>query len=626
MDFFARQERSRTVGRWLVVLFLAAVIGTIAAVDAVIWIASGLRDGKHAPPSGFISMATLLVLAVILIATTWRVSRLSSGGAVVAMDLGGTPVDDIPVDPALRRFRNVVEEIAIASGVPVPRLFVMREEAGINAFAAGYSPQDAAICVTRGCLDQLDRDELQGVIAHEFSHVLNGDMRLNVRLMGLLFGILVVSIAGRRVVSMGSGNSRGGWAVIAFGAALYVVGSIGHFFARLIQAGVARSRESLADASAVQFTRQTRGIAGALKKIAASSQGSTLQADNRREVAHMLFGEASTGFSWFATHPPLFDRIRALDPGFREAEIDVLAARMDTTERADDEIARSRDTDRDVRSAGLAGGASVAGRVGQVDAGDIARGTTLRTRMPRLLVDAAHGHAPALLAALTLSHDVAIRARQRPAIVEALGEAQAAAVDSLRPAVAGLDAALRLPLASMSLPGLRALDKAARETLVSLVDRLARADGVIDLFEYALCRLLRAELATIDTPRVAGRVGTHKLAHHRDAFARLCAMVARFGASDEIAALRAWRAALHESLVGEPGPMPPPPRDWRADFDAVIAELDACAPASKELIVRGLWCAIAADGEVTVSEAECLRTICAALGCPLPPGFVDEAC
>lgn len=615
MDFFARQERSRTAGRWLVVLFLAAVIGTVAAVDAVIWIASGLVDRKHAPPSGFIPMTTLLVLAVILVATTWRVSRLSSGGAAVALDLGGTPVDDMPADPAMRRFRNVVEEIAIASGVPVPRLFVMQNEDGINAFAAGYSPQDAAICVTRGCLDQLDRDELQGVIAHEFSHVLNGDMRLNVRLMGLLFGILVLSIAGRRVISAGSGNSRGGWAVIAFGAALYVVGSIGHFFARLIQSGVARSRESLADASAVQFTRQTRGIAGALKKIAAGSHGSTLQADNRREVAHMLFGEASAGFSWFATHPPLFERIRALDPGFREAEIGVLTARM-----------TGHDSGNDARSSAMAGGAAVSARVGQVEAGDIARGATLRTRLPRVLVDAARRHPSALLAALTLSHDVVVRARQRPAIVEALGEEQAAIVDTLRPLVSGLDAALRLPLASMSLPGLRTLDVATRGTLVSLVDTLARADGVIDLFEYAVGRLLRAELAAIDTPRVAGRVGTHKLAHHRDAFARLCAIVARFGSSDDIAALRAWRAALSESLLGEPGTMPPSPRDWRHDFDAAIAELDACSPASKELIVRGLWCAIAADGEVTVSEAECLRTICAALGCPLPPGFVDEAC
>jgi uncharacterized tellurite resistance protein B-like protein len=246
--------------------------------------------------------------------------------------------------------------------------------------------------------------------------------------------------------------------------------------------------------------------------------------------------------------------------------------------------------------------------------------------MPRVLADAARVNAPALLAALTLSHDVMVRSRQRPAIVEALGEQQTAVVDSLRPLVASLDAALRLPLASMSLPGLRALNAVARETLVKLVDTLARADGVIDLFEYAVGRLLRAELAAVDTPRVAARVGTHKLAHHRDAFAQLCAIVARFGSSDDIASLRAWRAALSESLLGEPGLMPPPRSDWRGDFDAAIAELDACSPASKELIVRGLWCAIAADGEVTVSEAECLRTICAALGCPLPPGFVDEAC
>ncbi|MET0255711.1 MAG: M48 family metallopeptidase, partial [Luteibacter sp.] len=574
MDFFARQERSRAAGRWLVVLFLAAVAGTVAAVDAVIWFASGLRDGRHPPPTGFLVFATLGVLATIAIASAWRIASLSGGGAVVAADLGGTPVDEATADPTLRRLRNVVEEIAIAAGVPVPRLFVMEDEPGINAFAAGYSARDAAICVTRGCLEQLDRDELQGVVAHEFSHVLNGDMRLNVRLMGLLFGILVLSIAGRRVVSMGSGNSRSGWAVIVFGAALYVVGSIGHFFARLIQAAVARSREALADASAVQFTRQTLGLAGALKKIAASSEGSTLHADNRREVAHMLFGEASAGFAWFATHPPLRERIRALDPAFRDAEIALLARRMAT----EDSTGEATATSDDERVAPVASGASVAARVGQMDAGDIAQGGALRTRMPRTLADAARGDASSVLLALSLSRDVLVRGRQRPQVVAALGEGPAAAVDALAPAILGLDDALRLPLASMAVPGLRRLDAPGRERLLALVDLLARADGVIDLFEYALSRLLRAELAATSAPREGGRVGTRKLVDQRAAFARLCALVARFGHADPLGALRAWRAALHEALPGEPGTMPEEGTDWRADFDAAIKALDACSP------------------------------------------------
>ena len=198
----------------------------------------------------------------------------------------------------LRRLRNVIEEVAIAAGVPVPDIYLMADEPGINAFAAGYSPSDAAICVTQGCLDNLSRDELQGVIAHEFSHVLNGDMRLNIRLMGLLFGILVLAIVGRRVIWFGGGRSSrrdgGGGQVWMIGLALIVVGYIGYFFARLIQAAVARSRESLADASAVQFTRQTDGIAGALKKIAILSEGSELQVANKQEVAHMLFGEAGS--------------------------------------------------------------------------------------------------------------------------------------------------------------------------------------------------------------------------------------------------------------------------------------------------------------------------------------------
>ncbi len=335
MDFFAQQARVRGSSRRLVVLFALAVIAIVAAIDTVVWISMGHHAVDGEPAASNLSLlvtSSVVVLGGIGLSSLFRIMSLSGGGKTVAESVGAVPVPTDTRDPQLRQLRNVIEEVAIAAGVPVPDIYLMAEEPGINAFAAGYSASDAAVCVTQGCLDNLSRDELQGVIAHEFSHVLNGDMRLNIRLMGLLFGILVLAVVGRRVIWFGGGRSSrrdgGGGQVWMIGLALIVVGYIGYFFARLIQAAVARSRESLADASAVQFTRQTDGIAGALKKIAILSEGSELQVANKQEVAHMLFGEAGKFSALFATHPPLLQRIRALEPGFREDDLARLAASM----------------------------------------------------------------------------------------------------------------------------------------------------------------------------------------------------------------------------------------------------------------------------------------------------------
>ena len=232
---------------------------------------------------------------------------------------GGTAIHGDDPDPLHQRLVNVVEEMAIASGLPVPEIFVLEHEAGINAFAAGLTHNDAAIAVTRGSLERLDRAELQGVVAHEFSHILNGDMRLNQRLIGFSFGILVLWLMGRWLLrSMrfaGRSRNKGASAAVLIGIALSVIGGIGVFFSRLIKAAVARHRERLADASAVQFTRDTTGLAGALKKIGGFT--AHLSSVETEEVAHMLFGRGRPSYrGFFATHPPLVDRIRALEPSF----------------------------------------------------------------------------------------------------------------------------------------------------------------------------------------------------------------------------------------------------------------------------------------------------------------------
>ena len=264
-------------------------------------------------------MVTAGTLAIMGLASLYRAATLAHGGGQVARLLGATQVTGEGADPLQRRLVNVVEEMALAAGVPVPEIYILEQEAGINAFAAGVTPADAAITVTRGALERLDRAELQGVIAHEFSHILNGDMRLNQQLIGLSFGILVLSLVGRWLLRSARfarrGRNSGQGAALAIGLALMVIGAIGVLCSRLIKAAVSRQRERLADASAVQFTREPEGLAGALKKIA--GYGARITSVDTEEVAHMLFERSSSSFSgWFATHPPLLERIRALEPNF----------------------------------------------------------------------------------------------------------------------------------------------------------------------------------------------------------------------------------------------------------------------------------------------------------------------
>ncbi|HWN96327.1 MAG TPA: M48 family metallopeptidase, partial [Methylomirabilota bacterium] len=326
MDFFEHQEAARKRTSLLLFYYALAVAFLVAATYAAVmlvflWKGDAFGAGQvplwH--PQAFAG-AAIGTLSVVFLGSLWRIVELRQGGAAVAQMLGGTPVGATPADPNQQKFRNVVEEMAIASGTPMPDLYVLEDEPAINAFAAGHSVSNAAIGVTRGCISRLNRDELQGVIAHEFSHILNGDMRMNIRLIGVLHGILCLYLIGRILLRVRSGSSRkkGGNPLPLLGLLLIVIGGLGILFGRLIQAAVSRQREFLADASAVQFTRNPAGIAGALKKIGASAYGAKLEASQASAASPLFFGNALAE-AWFgsmATHPPLGERIRRIDPAF----------------------------------------------------------------------------------------------------------------------------------------------------------------------------------------------------------------------------------------------------------------------------------------------------------------------
>src|ERR1039457_750285 len=350
MDFFAAEQRARKRTARLLVLFGFAVAGTVfagyAATVFALRVAGNNAGAGYGYPRyrspGFVGDAaqgpfwqprlfaavSLCTLAVIGVASLYKWSEYSAGGSAVAEGVGGRRVDPHTTDPKEHQLLNVVEEMAIASGLPVPAVYVLDEEPAINSFAAGLTTSDAVVTVTRGTLQKLSRDELQGVVAHEFSHILNGDMRMNIRVSAIIFGILVIGLAGRatlwglRAGRLGSSRGKGGGGavlvVLGIGLALLAIGYIGYFFGRLIQASVSRQREFLADASAVQFTRNPDGVTGALKKIGGYAIGSELDTHRAAEIGHFFFAQAFAsdfGGLW-ATHPPLGSRISAIDPNF----------------------------------------------------------------------------------------------------------------------------------------------------------------------------------------------------------------------------------------------------------------------------------------------------------------------
>ena len=545
--------------------------------------------------------------------------------------MGGVPVAENTTDANLRRLRNVVEEIAIASGVPVPKVYVLEHEAAINAFAAGYSPSDAVIAVTRGALDRLNRDELQGVIAHEFSHILNGDMRLNIRLIGVLFGILMIGLIGRKILEHGrfGGRNKGAGAILIAAVVAMAIGYIGLFFGRMLKAGISRTRERLADASAVQFTRQTQGLSGALKKIGGLHEGATLNdRGDAEEVSHMLFGDGVGFGRLFATHPPLLERIQALEPGFRAEQLERLRAQWVASPPSG--------LEEDVRM-GLDGGSGaqlpgaaqqrdvtppmVVAQVAMPTADDYLCADSIVTAIPEALGELARGRETVmpLLLALLLAEDEVLQHRQQREIAARLGEdVSGHALRIHQQLTADLHPMLRLPLAALAFPVLRLRPRPQLDAFMDCVYALVHADGQVSLFEYCLGRLLVVQVRESLDPSRYARFGRRKPGNVRNEFATLLAVVAQAGHEDAASAQRAYLAGLQRVLPRDHLPYAPPASGVLA-LDAVWEPLDALDPLAKQAMVEAITAAVGHDGRVNVAEAELLRTICAALHCPLPP-------
>ncbi|MBV9463840.1 MAG: M48 family metallopeptidase [Verrucomicrobiae bacterium] len=642
MDFFESQQVAQRKTAWLIALYVAAVLMIVVSLYLVFWIVGFFAWAKGALPMDTFSLWHPKLLGTVAASTgfivgtgtLYKIATLRSGAALAAM-VGGKPINTANPSPAERRLLNVVEEMAIASGVRVPDVYVLENETAINAFASGFTAQQATICVTRGCLELLNRDELQGVIGHEFSHILHGDMRLNMRLVGVLHGILLIYLIGYftlRAVAQGRGGGKNDPRpiIILIALAVMAIGWIGAFFARLIKSAVSRQREFLADASSVQFTRNPEGIAGALKKIGGWGIGSHLASANAEQVSHFFFanGLASPAFSLLATHPPLVERIKRIDSNF-DGRFPVVSAKGTPMEA---EVERETATALKPRVAApsplgwAAGAAAVVAQIGQLRAENVAQASRLVAGIPDSLRSAARepGSAAGVVLALLLPADDAARSSVLEQLRGSCDPAVLQALEAIAPEACRLAGELRLPLADLCLPALRHLSAPQFENFKTNMQTLVEADSQIDLFEFTLSRMVARNLEARLSPRKPKPPQYYALAPLAGPCSILLSAVAQVGSSDPKAVQQAFGCA--SSLLG----------DVRLELKEINAcGIDALGDALDELgktsipmrkrVLEACAATISCDGRVTIEEAELFRAIADSFDCPVPPLFPSIA-
>lgn len=606
-NFFTQQDLARRNTRILVLLFSLAVLLLLALTNLLALISFGLLDPNllsqgftwQQLPWPLVGTVSLVVIVAVGIAVLVKWQQLQAGGKVVAESLGGVRVSPDSNDATERRLLNVVEEMALAANTPVPPVYLLPERS-INAFAAGYSPADAVIGVTQGCVEQLNRDQLQGVIAHEFSHILNGDMRMNIRLIAILNGILFLGHIGYyllrgsrgatiRVSSRSSNNKNGAGGIVLLGFGLVVIGYVGSFFGNLIKAAVSRQREFLADASAVQFTRNPRGIAGALKLIGSHSQHSRIRNGNADENSHLFFAEAiSRWASIFATHPPLAQRIKRLEPHWN--------GKFPSTTASTPQSATAADTKADA-------------------APGMPQAERLQQALPLLLLHSSRQTEPAmaLVCCLLLQQDDASRNRQLKLIKEMGPASLLQQVDQLCDAVASLSALQQVQLLQRLMPALKTLPESRFVVFEQLLQALLQAIPSLTLAPWLIRAFVTHNLAVqYDPTEISKRYLTTPLNQHAPAIAQLLALVSA-AAGNAQQQQQAWQAGV-AALGFSPADSQP-----EANFsllDAQLPVLLALAPQQKARLWQALEATAQADKLLQDDEQALLLALALLLEIP----------
>lgn len=640
MDFFQKQDDARRRTRLLVMYFIASVI----AIIALMYLAAGFFTGWE---KGYLDWKLLGMVAAVTAGTIglgsgFKIMQLSGGGSVLAQELGGRALDPATTHTEERRLLNIVEEMSLASGLPVPAVWVLEDEEGINAFAAGHTPADAVVGVTRGCMRALTRDELQGVIAHEFSHILNGDMRLNLRLIGVVHGLLVMGIFGRLVMRLGA-EMRGGsrsdkgadprLAILLMGVVLFVLGYIGVFFGKMIKAAISRQREFLADAAAVQFTRNPESIGGALLKIGGYAYGSELKTPRSEEASHLMFSNAMGNAlsQALSTHPPLAQRIKAIlphwDGTWPTVTLPAINAHLEDTESNPEpdqgpvaSLAGLLDSRRTISSTQARTALS---RIGQPTPEEIDSAVRIGAGIPAplqtLLRDSSG--AQAVLFGMLLSREPEVRDSEEEVLRTLVDGHTLLVAREVAARIRGWHSAQLIAMIDLSLPSLRRLTPAEYGRFSHVVGEMIAADDHLNLFEFMLQKVVRRHLDRFFRRNPPPLPDITRLA---DASTEVGTLLSSFAGLSGPPASTAWHKAwesgvdAYRKAGGTDSLAVPAPPDLHA-VEGALDRLDHAVPTVKKAFLEVCAAAVFADGAVNSGEAELLRAVADTIGCPVPP-------
>jgi Zn-dependent protease with chaperone function len=620
MDFFEHQEQARRYTTRLVLLFTVAVVSLIVISDLLVALFLYMLDSEKYShfndiPLYIHSYIALGISCVVLLAILYKLNTLREGGPAVAAALGGRPIPLNTNDPDERKIINVVEEMALAAGTSVPVVYVLEDRA-INAFAAGYGPHDAVIGITRAAIELLNRDELQGVIAHEFSHILNGDMRLNLRLIGILFGILFIALAGEKLIRI-SWRSREGAPIIFLGIGLMIAGYAGSFFGGMIKAAVSRQREFLADASAVQFTRNPEGIGGALQKIGGWKIGSALAARNTAEYSHFYIARGVSPWldGFFQTHPPLAERISRINPRWdgQYPEVKREYKKQPNTEKA------HWTQNAAVSAVTVTALAEAITQTGAPTPEHIQHARNVISRIPEKLAAVAHypEGAWALALGLMLNEDVSAWKAQINAMGMQTDHNILTVLNEILPELAALADDQRMPLLELCIPALKMLPPNQCVTFKQDLLAVIKSDNKIELWEWALYRIF---MQALEKPAPA-RPRYNKPARIAEECRLILAAVAYTGASSKESVETAFFSAA--SKLGLSTQLPDKSNLRQSNLNRALDKIRLLMPLEKPAVLKALCTAAEADGAIKIREVELIRAIADSIDCPMPPLIIN---
>lgn len=633
MDFFQSQDVARQNTTKLVVFFVMAVVSMIVLTNVLVMFAFGYMEAQPGEPMNIQSFDWEIfvtvgcgVLLLVTLGSLYKIISLSGGGARVAEMMNGQLIVDDTGDADKQRILNVVEEMAIASGVPVPPVYLMDEKA-INAFAAGTSPSNAVIGITRGAIQRLSRDELQGVIAHEFSHILNGDMKLNIRLIGLLHGILLLGLIGYFILrgsAFRSRNSKNGGGVLALGIGLIVIGYAGTFFGNLIKAAVSRQREFLADAAAVQFTRNPDGIGRALMRIGGKDTAGIMENPKSAEISHAFFCEGVTSAfgSALATHPPLEERIKRVLPDW---DGEFLSGSANSPRPKKKTAKKGLSAQKKKQAMGMAGAAilsadNVVSRVGQPTMAHLDYAKDFLAKLPALVKQAVHNPhgARAVVYLLVLDRDEAERMPQLTYLQNQADTGVYAEMVRLAPVVTGLSREYCLPLIDLSISSLRQLSEPQYQRFKRNLQELVASDGKLSPFEWSVQKIIFHHLEEVFEKKGRGQAKEPNLKRTKQASAILLSFLVSASRQNGMTGPEAFAFASKE-LAWLDSSFLEASEYSLDDLDLALDDLCQLKPRFKASLLKGCVAVVSADEQITSEETELLRAIADTLDCPIPP-------